>query len=158
MFIDLIFIFIAKSYLYLQRSCIGRIALFALFDRIFDIVFTQCKIHKFQTQVTCEIRDRGDISKHFFQSLIQEPLIRVFLNLNQIRHFQNFFLSWEGHPYTFTGFYRTHPAFLHSMFHPCFLSISMVCIFPSPNQPCFMPPELHCHLGIRIPGKHSFPQ
>ena len=58
----------------------------------------------------------------------------------------------------FTGFYRTHPAFLHSMFHPCFLSISMVCIFPSPNQPCFMPTELHCHLGIRIPGKHSFPQ
>ena len=50
------------------------------------------------------------------------------------------------------------PAFLHSMFHPCFLSISMVCIFPSPNQPCFMPTELHCHLGIRIPGKHSFPQ
>ena len=34
--------------------------------------------------MTCEIGDWGDIFKYFLQSFIEEPLIGVFLNLNQV--------------------------------------------------------------------------
>ena len=43
--------------------------------------------------MTCKVRDWGDIFKHFLQSFIEEPLIGVFLNLNQVWHLKNFLLS-----------------------------------------------------------------
>ena len=55
MFIDLISLFVVEPYPYFQGCRISRIALFALVDRVFHIIFAECEIHKFQTQMAAEI-------------------------------------------------------------------------------------------------------
>ncbi|GFI11333.1 hypothetical protein IMSAGC007_03807 [Lachnospiraceae bacterium] len=94
-FINFIGFFIIKTYLYFQRSCIRCISFLAFLDCIFNIAFAcaKCKINKFKTQLTAVIGNRRNVVKHFPKSLIQKPSIGIFLNLDQIRHFQNFFLS-----------------------------------------------------------------
>ena len=49
MFADFFLLLIIKTNLYFKRCCIGSISFFTFFNRIFDIVFTQFKVHKFKT-------------------------------------------------------------------------------------------------------------
>jgi hypothetical protein len=93
MFIDFIFIFVAESHLNFQRCRVSRIALFALFDRIFDVIFAKREVYKLQAQMASKVSDRRDIVKDLFQALVEEPLIRILLDLDQVRHLKNFFLS-----------------------------------------------------------------
>ena len=65
-FVDLVILFVVKSDSYLQRRSIGRIPLFALFDRVLYFILAQSEINKFQTQVTTVIRDRRNITEHLF--------------------------------------------------------------------------------------------
>ena len=93
MFIDLIFIFVAESHLDFQRCGVSCITLFALFDRVFDVIFAKREVYKLQAQMASKVSDRRDIVKDLFQALVEEPLIRILLDLDQVRHLKNFFLS-----------------------------------------------------------------
>ena len=93
MLADLIIFLIVKSHPDLQRCGVGGIPLRAFFNRILHIFFAQSKVHKFKTQFAAVVLNRGNIIKNFSESLIQKPLIGILLNLNQIRHLKNFFLT-----------------------------------------------------------------
>ena len=93
MFIDLIFIFVAESHLDFQRCGVSCITLFALFDRVFDVIFAKREVYKLQAKMSSKVSDRRDIVKDLFQALVEEPLIRILLDLDQVRHLKNFFLS-----------------------------------------------------------------
>ena len=43
--------------------------------------------------MSSKVSDRRDIVKDLFQALVEEPLIRILLELDQVRHLKNFFLS-----------------------------------------------------------------
>ena len=92
-FVHFIFIFIVQSYLYLKWCGVSCIPFFTLLDGIFNIILTQCKVNEFQTQMSCKVCYRRDIIKRFPESFVEEPLVGVFLNLNQVWHLKNFFLS-----------------------------------------------------------------
>ena len=51
--------------------------------------------------------------KDFLQSFVEKPLVRIFLDFNQVWHFQDFFLSLVAHSHAFSSFYRTNSVFFH---------------------------------------------
>ena len=95
--VDLICLFVMKSYPYLKWRRIGGITFFTLFNRVFHVFLTQSKVNKFQAQMTAVIGNRGNVIKYFVQPFIQEPLVGILLDFNQIRHLKNFFLSGIAH-------------------------------------------------------------
>ena len=48
MFTDFFLLLIVKTDLYLKGSCIGRISLLALLDRILYVILTQLEVNKFK--------------------------------------------------------------------------------------------------------------
>ena len=112
-FIDLFCFLIDQSYFDFQRCRISHVALFTLLDSVFRVLLVKCKVDKFQAELSAVVRDRRDVIKYFFQPLIKEPLIGVFLDFDQIRHFQDFLLSLVAHTHAFSGFYRTNSVFFH---------------------------------------------
>ena len=79
-----------------QRSRIGHIPFFALSDRILGLLF-QAVVDKVEHQVTGIVGDGRHIGKHFFEPLFQEPLVRIDLNLDQVRHLEHFVDSGKTH-------------------------------------------------------------
>ena len=67
-----------------QGRGIGGVALFALLDGVLGLA--QAVVDEFQRQVPGEVLDGGHIAEHLFQALIQKPLVRVLLHLNEVRH------------------------------------------------------------------------
>ena len=78
MFIDLIFIFVAESHLDFQRCGVSCITLFALFDRVFDVIFAKREVYKLQAKMSSKVSDRRDIVKDLFQALVEEPSASFF--------------------------------------------------------------------------------
>ena len=113
MLVNLISLLIIKPYSDFQRCCISCITFFTLINRIFCIFLAECKIHKFQTQMTIVICDRGNIIEYLFQSFVKKPLIGIFLNFNEVRHLQYFLLPGIAHAEAFSGFDGTNSVFLH---------------------------------------------
>ena len=113
MLADFIIFFIMESYLYLQRGSISRIAFHAFLNRIFFVFFAQFEVNKFQTQLSAIVFNRGNVIKSFLQAIGKEPVIRVLLNFNQIRHLKNFSGPLIAHSKAFACFNRTDPVFLH---------------------------------------------
>ena len=117
----LILILIIQPHLDLHRGCIGGIPLLALRNAVLCLIAVELEIHKIQTEVSGKILNGENIAEHFPQSLTQEPVVRILLDLYEVRHLQNFLLTGEAHANAFSGFNRTHIAFFHITFHPCFL-------------------------------------
>ena len=92
MFINFIRFLVIETDPYLQRSCIGSIAFFTLFNCIFGIFFLQRKVRELQTQLAAVICNRRNIRKGFAESFVQKPLVGISLDFYQIRHFKNFLL------------------------------------------------------------------
>ena len=55
-----------------------------------ELVPAKFEVHEFEAERSVKVRDRRDIPEYLLQSLIQEPVVGVLLNLNQVRHLQYF--------------------------------------------------------------------
>ena len=98
-----------------QRSRIGRVTLFALFDGVFwGLVKTV--VNKVEHQIALIVRNLGNILKYFLQSLLKKPFVGVFLHLDQVWHFQNLIDPRKAHSNIFTQMYRLniHHRLIHS--------------------------------------------
>ena len=113
MFIYFFSFFINQTHSNLQRCSISHISLFTLFDRILCILFVKCKVDKFQTELSAIVCDWRNVVEYFLQSFVKKPLVGIFLDFNQIGHFQDFFLSLVAHAHAFSSFYRTNSVFFH---------------------------------------------
>ena len=152
MLIDLIGIFIVEFHSYLQRSSIGRVAFLTLLDGILGLILANLELAEFKAEMSREIRDRRNIIEGLAQPLVEEPLVRVLLDIDQVRDLKYFLMSGKGHSLTVTGFDRMHSAFFHSTFHPCYLSSAFL----------FVPVLLHCgcphrrHKSLRFHNSANF--
>ena len=83
-----------------QRRCIGNVTFLALCNCIFGGVIDPvvCEV---QYQIAVVIRNGRNVTKDLFQSFFPEPLVRVLLYLDQVRHFQNFVDLTEVHANVF---------------------------------------------------------
>ena len=113
MLTDLVFFAVIEAHFNLQRSLVCCIPLFAFLYGILYIVLAQLEVHEFQAELSAIILNRRYVIKSLFQPVCEEPLIGIFLHLNQIGHLQNLFLSLVSHSYTSSAADRTYPVFLH---------------------------------------------
>ncbi len=66
--------------------CIARLALlYAVFRLVIELI-----VDERQFQIACIVGDACDVLKDLAQTIGQEPFVGFFLNLDQVRHFQNF--------------------------------------------------------------------
>ena len=79
-----------------QGSRIGHVALFALLDAVLRLL-VQAEVHKAQCQIAGVVLNGADVVEDLFQAFVQEPLIRVLLNLDQVRHTDDFVDVGEAH-------------------------------------------------------------
>ena len=57
-------------------------------DRV--LWFQELVINEFEGQLPLEVIDRHDVIKHFTQTLVHEPVVRISLNFNQVREVKDF--------------------------------------------------------------------
>ena len=119
MFLMLVLILIIKPDLHLHRCSVGRIAFLAFRNGVLDIIPAKLEINKVEAQMPREVVDRENVPEHFPEAFAKEPFIGILLDLYEVRHIENFFLSGEAHANAFTGSDRTHIAFFHVRYHPC---------------------------------------
>ena len=114
-FIDFICLFIIKTYFYLQGSCECRISFLAFFDGVLEIILTgaEREVYKIQTQMSAVIGDGRDVIEHFSKTFPKEPIIGILLDLNEVRHLQDFFLPGIAHSEVLTGCDRTYSVLFH---------------------------------------------
>jgi len=60
-------------------------------------VLVQTVIDKFQREIPGVILDRVNVVEHFAQALVQEPVIRVFLDLDEVGHANHFVDAGKAH-------------------------------------------------------------
>ena len=70
---------------------VGGVPLLAFLDGVLGLL-VHGKIQETQLKLTGEIGDGANILEHFPQTLFQEPLIGVLLDLEHIGHFQDLFV------------------------------------------------------------------
>ena len=114
----LVLILIVQPHFDLHRGCICGIPLLALRNAVLCLIAVELKIHKIQTEVSGKILNGENIAEYLPQSLSQEPVVRILLDLYEVRHLQNFLLAGEAHANALSGFNRTHIAFFHVRYHP----------------------------------------
>ena len=110
---DLLEFVVMKSYLHLECSRVSSISLLTLLNRVFYFIPTELEIDELQTQRAVEIGNWRDVTKYLTQALFEEPVIGILLNLDQVRHFQNFPLLRVTHPDTFAHLDRANSVFFH---------------------------------------------
>ena len=87
-----------------QGCCIGHVAFLALLDAVLRLLI-QAEVHKAQCQIAGVVLNGADIVEDLFQALVQEPLIRVLLDLDQVRHTDDFVDVGEAHALGFAELY-----------------------------------------------------
>ena len=85
LFLNFVLFLINQAHANFQRLIIGLISFLAFFD-VFQIV-----IDELQHEIAGVVRDFAHVVENFLQALFQEPLVGIQLNLQQIRHLENFF-------------------------------------------------------------------
>ena len=120
-FFDFAGILIQQADVHIQRSCISSILLFALFHVILGI--TDGEVFKTQFQIVGKIFNGGHVLEYVVQPLPNKPLIRFSLQVDQMRHLQNFFDPSITVPYTVTIMNRLKHVVSHS-FSPGRFSIT----------------------------------
>ena len=90
LFLNFVLFLINQAHANFQRLIIGLISFLAFFDRILRFVF-QIVIDELQHEIAGVVRDFAHVVENFLQALFQEPLVGIQLNLQQIRHLENFF-------------------------------------------------------------------
>ena len=87
-----------------QGGCKGNVALLALLDAVLRLLI-QPEVHKAQCQIAGVVLNGADIVEDLLQAFIQEPLIRVLLHLDQVRHTDDFVDVGEAHALGFAELY-----------------------------------------------------
>jgi hypothetical protein len=120
-FLDLAGLFIDKTSTDTQRRRIGDVPHLAFLHGIFRI-FVQTIIHELQYQIAGVVGDRGRIVEYLFQPFFQEPLVRVFLNFDEVGHFQDLIDLRKAHTGVVSQFYRFNVHHPRSLLFPKFHS------------------------------------
>ena len=115
---DFLRLLVVKSDAHLKWCSISSITLSALINVVLLLISAKLKINELQAQMTTEISNWGNIPEHFFQSFVQEPLVRIRLYLNQVRHLKDFLLTGKTHSHAFAYFYWMYSVLLHRRFTP----------------------------------------
>ena len=79
-----------------QGCCIGHVALLALLDAVLRLL-VEAEVHKAQCQIAGVVLNGADVVEDLLQAFVQEPLIRVLLDLDQVRHTDDFVDVGEAH-------------------------------------------------------------
>ncbi len=87
-----------------QRGSIGNVPLLTFLNGVLGLA-VQAIIHKAQRQITGVILNSADIVENLSQAFVQKPLVRIFLNLDQVRHLDDFVDVGKAHPLGFAEFY-----------------------------------------------------
>ena len=95
-FLDLTALLVQKAGGNAQSGSIGCIALLALDHAVIGL-FVQLVVDKIQDQISREVRNAGNIVENLFEALFQKPLIGILLDLNQVRHREDFFDAGKAH-------------------------------------------------------------
>ena len=89
--LDLLSLLVAQANLHLQRRCVGGVTGLALLHIVLG-----CLVHlvvdEGQFQVALIVGDRGDIREDLTQSGVQEPLVRLLLDLQKVGHGSDFLM------------------------------------------------------------------
>ena len=94
--LDLAGLLVQQTGSHAQGGSVGHVALFALLDAVLGLLI-QTEVHEAQRQVTGVVLNGADVVEDLFQALVQEPLIRVLLDLDQVRHTDDFVDVGEAH-------------------------------------------------------------
>ena len=81
---------------HVQGRGIGGVALLAFLNSIFGVL-VQTVINEFQDQVAGIVLNGGNVVEYLVQALFQEPVVRVFLDLDQIGHPDHFVDTGKAH-------------------------------------------------------------
>ena len=94
--LDLAGLLVQQTGSHAQGGSVGHVALLALLDAVLGLLI-QTEVHETQRQVTGVVLNGADVVEDLFQALVQEPLIRVLLDLDQVRHTDDFVDVGEAH-------------------------------------------------------------
>ena len=87
-FLDFASIFIYQAYFNIHRSRVRFISFLAFLNIIFR--FAKLEVFKRKLQITGKVFNRRNVVENFTQTFLNKPIIRAFLNINQMRHRPNF--------------------------------------------------------------------
>ena len=79
-----------------QGRCIRSVPFLTFFNGVLG-VFVQAVVHKLQHEIAGIVLDSGNIVEDFVQTFLQEPVVRVFLDLDQIGHANHFVDAGKAH-------------------------------------------------------------
>ena len=114
-FFDFAGIFVHQAYFNIHRSRVRFISFLAFLNIIFR--FAKLEVFKRKLKVTGKVFNRRNVVENFTQTFFNEPVIRAFLNINQMRHGPNFIDTSIAVPNPITYGNR----FKHVITHPFIL-------------------------------------
>ena len=113
MLADLLVLFVVELDLDLQRSSIRGITRSTFFNRILYIIRAEFKVSEFKAELPAIVLNRRYVIKSLPETVCQEPLVRVFLYFDQIRHLKHFFMPLITHADTLTSLHQANSVFFH---------------------------------------------
>ena len=103
-----------------QRGRVGGIPFLAFFDGVLGVL-VQPVVDEFQHQVAGVVLDRGNVVEDFTQAFLQEPVVRIFLDLDEIGHVDHFVDPGKTHAgrsavlYGLDLYHKTRPLLFHRL-------------------------------------------
>ena len=126
--LDLAGLLVQQTGSHAQGGSVGHVALLALLDAVLGLLI-QTEVHEAQRQVTGVVLNGADVVEDLFQALVQEPLIRVLLDLDQVRHTDDFVDVGEAHALGFAELYGLD--FHHKINHSLLLYSTDIALYGS---------------------------
>ena len=126
--LDLAGLLVQQTGSHAQGGSVGHVALLALLDAVLGLLI-QTEVHEAQRQVTGVVLNGADVMEDLFQALVQEPLIRVLLDLDQVRHTDDFVDVGEAHALGFAELYGLD--FHHKINHSLLLYSTDIALYGS---------------------------
>ena len=126
--LDLAGLLVQQTGSHAQGGSVGYVALLALLDAVLGLLI-QTEVHEAQRQVTGVVLNGADVVEDLFQALVQEPLIRVLLDLDQVRHTDDFVDVGEAHALGFAELYGLD--FHHKINHSLLLYSTDIALYGS---------------------------
>ncbi len=100
LFLDLLGLLVAQTNADLQRSGIRGVARLALLLRVLRLLVHGI-IHKAQLQIAGIVGHRVNVLKYVAQPLLQEPFVRILLDLQKVRHALDLLVTSKAHSFGF---------------------------------------------------------